>query len=78
MLAGPNSAALRVPPERPFQPASRIGDSSTDPDVSGEIAKSLGFVMKSRTDEGRPRVTQFVVQMPQKGAQTARFSTCSQ
>jgi hypothetical protein len=28
-LAGPISASLRVPPERPFRPASRIGDSST-------------------------------------------------
>jgi NAD(P)H-quinone oxidoreductase subunit 5 len=27
MLAGPISAALRVPPERPIRPASRIGDS---------------------------------------------------
>jgi hypothetical protein len=26
LLAGPISAPLRVPPERPFQPASRIGD----------------------------------------------------
>jgi glyoxylase-like metal-dependent hydrolase (beta-lactamase superfamily II) len=29
MLAGPISAALRVLPERPFRPASRIGDSET-------------------------------------------------
>jgi menaquinone-9 beta-reductase len=29
LLAGPISAPLRVPPERPFQPASRIGDSTT-------------------------------------------------
>jgi hypothetical protein len=40
MLAGPISAALRVPPERPFRPASRIGDSQEQPicqPASGEI-----------------------------------------
>jgi hypothetical protein len=40
LLAGPISAPLRAPPERPFQPASRIGDFSRfvpGPDSSGFV-----------------------------------------
>jgi ribonuclease HI len=39
MLAGPISASLRVPPERPIRPASRIGDSATIKRPSKAVAK---------------------------------------
>jgi hypothetical protein len=46
LLAGPISAPLRVPPERPFQPASRIGDSSKfvpSPDSRSLVARLESF-----------------------------------
>jgi hypothetical protein len=38
LLAGPNSAPLRVPPEHPFQPASRIGDAFPSASPTGQPA----------------------------------------
>jgi hypothetical protein len=61
MLAGPISASLRVPPERPFRPASRIGDSTSSRvnDVSfrerpGEVKAPVGFLAANLAVPTRP------------------------
>jgi hypothetical protein len=73
LLAGPISAPLRVPPERPFQPASRIGDSSRIPASTDSSTDSSTVSSPGSSTDSSPvsSVLRWLTNPPQSTKQTS-------